>query len=550
MAICTSNLTSGFIDLATYDEQEKYLYGGPDAVAYFVREIRKATWFTQVPVCLSARSGQPQFGQQWSVSISRAGDYLLYTWLRLTLNSVTAATANCTYNVAATCNGSPNSGAQKGAHVLRWTRNLMHNLIQECAITFNDLVAARFDNYHLDFWSAFTVPAGKRNGYNNMVGNVDALTNPVALAFPSVAQCLGGSNNPINNASGLINVNASGQQVLPAATLNLPLPFFFSRDSGLALPTAALPYNEMRINFAFRNIWDLLIVDEYNVQNANGFNPQCDDVADCGYWTSRPAQQSDLLTQADAVMGPVNVWANYAIVSNDERKKMACAPRDILIEQVQTAPIQNYNPTTSAPIDIRFSHAIKSLFWAARNITNPSAWSNYTTSQQLPLGPIDCVSTLNPMFGVVDFNAGVDPIASTSLIYENTQRLYQMGSDYFSLVNPWYHAPVIPLETGYHLYSYSLDFFAIDPMGSTNYGKLTNVSIVPQGSNDAVSSQQAPQTSGTVNGFVLSNTAPLPVAPLQGAVTPGYGARYCFVTTAVNNNIIRISGGALGFPVL
>jgi len=547
MAICTSNLTSGFIDLATYDEQEKYLYGGPDAVAYFVREIRKATWFTQVPVCLSARSGQPQFGQQWSVSISRAGDYLLYTWLRLTLNSVTAQTANCTFNSNPTCNGRSVSGAQPNAHVLRWTRNFMHNLISECAITFNDLVAARFDNYHLDFWSAFTVPAGKRNGYNNMIGNVDSLTNPVALAFPSTAQCLGASVNSINGASGLINVNSSGQQVLPAATLNLPLPFFFSRDSGLALPTAALPYNEMRINFAFRNLYDLLIVDEYHVLPTGA---SCDDIGDCGYWTSRPAQQSDLATSADAIMGPANVWANYAIVSNDERKKMACAPRDILIEQVQTAPIQNYNPTTSAPIDIRFSHAIKSLFWGARNITNPSAWSNYTTSQQLPLGPIDCVSVDNAMFGVVDFNAGVDPIASTSLIYENTQRLYQMGSDYFSLVNPWYHAPVIPLETGYHLYSYSLDFFAIDPMGSTNYGKLTNVSIVPQGSNDAVSSQQSANTSTTVNGFIPTVSAPIPVAPLAGAVTPGYGARYCFVTTAVNNNIIRISGGALGFPVL
>ena len=541
MAICTSNLTSGFIDLATYDEQEKYLYGGPDAVAYFVREIRKATWFTQVPVCLSARSGTPQFGQQWSVSISRAGDYLLYTWLRLTLNSVTAATANASFSVAPTFSGANHSGAQPGARVIRWTRNLMHNLIQECAITFNDLVAARFDSYHLDFWTAFTVPAGKRNGYNNMIGNVDALTNPVALAFPQINQCLGALGNDVNGASGAINVNAQGKQVLPAATLNLPLPFFFSRDSGLALPTAALPYNEMRINFAFRNIYDLLVVDEYHAANGSGVGV----AGDNGVWTSRPATQADLETSVDAVMGPANVWANYAIVSNDERKKMACAPRDILIEQVQTAPVQNYNPTTSAPIDIRFSHAIKSLFWSARNITNPSSWSNYTTSQQLPLGPIDCVSVDNAMFGVVDFNGGVDPIASTSLIYENTQRLYQMGSDYFSLVNPWYHAPVIPLETGYHLYSYSLDFFAIDPMGSTNYGKLTNVSIVPQGSNDAVSSQQN-QTANTEYSGITS----VPTAPLPGSVTPGYAARYCFVTTAVNNNIIRISGGALGFPVL
>ena len=88
-SICSSNLTSGFIDLATYDEQEKYLYGGPDAIAYFVRETRKATWFTIVPVVLSRASGQPQFGQEWSVTISRAGDYLINTWLRVTIPSVT-----------------------------------------------------------------------------------------------------------------------------------------------------------------------------------------------------------------------------------------------------------------------------------------------------------------------------------------------------------------------------------------------------------------------------------------------------------------------------
>jgi hypothetical protein len=56
----TSNVTAGFIDLATYDELEKYMYGGADATAYFVRETRKATWFTQVPVVLSRASGVGQ----------------------------------------------------------------------------------------------------------------------------------------------------------------------------------------------------------------------------------------------------------------------------------------------------------------------------------------------------------------------------------------------------------------------------------------------------------------------------------------------------------
>ena len=521
----SSNLTSGFIDLATYDEQEKYTYGGSESIAYFVREVRKSTWFTQVPVVLSKSSGNPGFGQQWSAQISRAGDYLLQTWLRVNLPSVTASFTNSSVNLT-----SVSTTAAGNLQVLRWTRNLMHNLIRECSITFNDLVAARFDNFHLDFWAAFTVPAGKRNGYNVMVGNIPALTNPVSV-------------NPS------LLVGNGGQQVLPAAVLNLPLPFFFSRDSGIALPTAALPYNEMRINFSFRNWTELLIKDTYTpaaapptgaadvYSNAIGGGKLTGTTT--GIWTSAPAAVSDLSSSTVMDIGSnTQVWANYAIVSNEERKKMACAPRDILIEQVQTAPPQTIvapaSGTTYPSFDIRFSHAVKVLFWSAQNQVNAAAWSNYTTDPQYPLGPwqsgnVAVIPGQNSLFGMLDFTSGSDPIDNTSLIYENTQRLQNMGSDYFSLVNPWYSAPVIPLETGYHSYSYSLDFFNIDPQGSTNYGKLTNVSIRPQTSS------------------AMAGAKALSVANNVSTVS---AINYNFVTTCVNNNIIRISGGALGFPVL
>ena len=108
-SICTSNVTSGFIDLATFDEIEKYMYGGPDATAYFVRETRKSTWFTQVPVVLSNAAGSPGFNQDWSVNISRAGDYLLQTWLRLSTPTITLSCAS-------------------SLGTIRWTNNLMHNL--------------------------------------------------------------------------------------------------------------------------------------------------------------------------------------------------------------------------------------------------------------------------------------------------------------------------------------------------------------------------------------------------------------------------------------
>ena len=462
MSVVASNLTSGFIDLATYDELEKYLYGGASATAYFVRETRKATWFTQVPVVLSRANGNAEFGTDHSVNITRAGDYLLCAWLRVNFPSVTLSDSN-----------------QFGANGrIRWTRNLMHNLLYECAISFNDLVAARFDNFHLDFWAAFTVPAGKINGYKNMIGDVPDLIEGHAP----------GANNAI-----------------PAATLNLPLPLFFARDSGVALPTAALPYNDMRITYSFRNWNDLLILD--NSAAPAGTNPSTVPLA------------TDFPNSVVPVLGVVQTWANYAIVSNDERKRMACAPRNILIEQVQTAPITTFNPSTNTnPLyDLRFSHAIKAMFFAVRNVTVQNEWSNYTAA--------------TPVYshGMINFNpsGAVDPITTTSLTYENTARLQNMGSDYFSLVQPYYHAVTIPIETGYHMYSYSLDFICLDPKGSTNYGKLTNVSIAPVASTGAIT--------GAAGTGVVDSGADFPQT-------------YRFVCTVVNNNIIRISGGEPNAP--
>lgn len=466
-----SNLTSGFIDLATYDEPEKYYYGGANAVTYFVKQVRKSTWFTVVPVVLS-RIGNSQFGTQFSVTISRAGDYLIRSWLRVQVPAI---------SITWTTSNVPVAGWNPANLGIRWTRNFMHNLVKECSISFNDLVEARFDSFFLDFWAAFTIPAGKRNGYQNMIGNFEELTNPKSIGA-----------NPNN---------------LPSVVLNLPLPFSHFRETGLALPAAALPYNEMKINFVFQNWQNLLIVDNFAL----------------GVSTSWPF---NLLPNNSSIPSLVaDVWAEYALVSNMERVQMGKAPRDMLIEQVQTAPLQSFAAqATSAAnniFNIHFAHAIKALFFNVQNITNPSEWSNYTSASPVPTAT-----------GVVfSPSLATDPIAATSLYYENTQRLSNMGSDYFSLIQPWYIAVSIPLETGYHMYAYTLDLLNTNPMGSTNYGKLTNVSLSFTPSADAVA---AASTTGTL------------AAPNAGLVGAGIGIPQTFqsIVIGLNMNIVRINYGS------
>jgi hypothetical protein len=453
----SNTVTSAFIDLATFDEIEKYLYNGPTAITYFVRCVRKATWFAQVPVPLTQNAGNPEFNGDVAFQISRAGDYLLHVWLRATLPAVEI------------------SGLEgQGLPGIRWAANIGHNLIDLTWISFNDLKVQEFDSFWLDMWSSFTVPASKRNGYNNMIGNVADLTTPTLS--------------------------------LPAYTVNVPLPYFFTRDTGVALPTAALPYNEMRIHFEFRDWRELLIFDG-------------------------DANPIDLVTaQSNISLRNVQLWANYAVVSNEERVKMGKCPRDMVIEQVQRHGGRSFNAAqiginSNASYDIRFSHSIKALFWNVCNSTicnmdngnKAREWSNYTTGGVCSQIPND-----NQVVNGLD---GTDPIALSSLLYENTYRLFEMGSDYFSLVQPWFHFTAIPEETGYHVYSFALEPEAMDPSASTNFGKLTNVSLQLTPSQDAVDAAG------------VNNPAAVP-------------QQFQVYIRALNFNIVRISGGALGLPVL
>ena len=612
MSCITSNMTTAFVDLATYDEMEKYMYGGSFAIAYFARETRKSTWFTQVPVVLSRSSGETTFGNDWSVNISRAGDYLLGNWLTLTIPETQLKTST-----------GDKGGYSNVSTFIQWTPNLMHNLIADCYISFNDLVAAQFNNFHLDFWASFTVPACKSKGYNDMIGNTCHMLQPV----------------PLQKGNSL-----------PGGTFHLPLPFFYTRDSGVALPTAALPYNDMKINFSFREWSELVNVWTVQYNNINQFD---------SYHKTTIAQKCesenlhDLFEGHEPTITNCGVWANYAIVSNDERKKMACAPRDMLIEQVQwntpNKVTNGFNTNTPFPkgsgttnqVSIRYAHAIKVLFFAIRNSTYPNYLSNYNTrtpmwgvfnndgetdvgltfpgeASVLGIGP-NYVSSMDKDCWGIPLNAETaDPLFDLTLTYESTHRLSQLRSGYYSMVNPYFNAPRVPLSevsagqtvslgrvlakndsesqcakgqngpsvlpasscdaaacvsqdyasgrinmnysdmisgmawgnypTGVHSYSYSLDFNCLDPMGSTNYGKLTNIVVNYSISNDAA-------WYGATSKPVTTLYVPSPADSngdrqyIENLVTTEKN-NYDFLITAVNNNIIRISGGALGFPVL
>ena len=466
--------STAFIDLATFSEIEGFLYGGPCAITWFVRAVQKSNWFSYIPIQLRSQ-GTFDFGQKNAFStVNRSGDYVLNAWFRVQIPQVTL-NSQVAYYTGAT---------------VQWCRYLLHNLIEDCSITFNELTVMDFDSYWLDFNYQFRLPAEKQVGYLNMIGNIPQMTTPVA---PGVALGTGGY-------------------------FSLPLPFPFFEDSGIALPVAALPFNDIKINYTFRRLQDVIIV--YPGLGGSGVSATYQNVVVYGTTTTP--------TLLDA-----QTFSHYAVVHNDERVKMGDAPRDMLIHQVQSAQRTPFamsgTQVTTSTFDIRFSQPIVCFFFAAKNTSllqqGIGEQSNYTTTPQAR------------SFG--NYTGFADPIAFATLTYESTIRVAE-GADYYSLTVPYYFSDAIPEDTGLHMYAYALHPWIQDPSGSTNYSKLANVSIQYNPSSGALLASQASPVD--LNGVSI-------VIPVNGSSTP-FPQKWNNVFVAKNWNIVRIANGSLGFPVL
>jgi hypothetical protein len=209
---------------------------------------------------------------------------------------------------------------------------------------------------------------------------------------------------------------------------------------------------------------------------------------------------------------------------------MGDAPRDLLIRQVQEAQVtQVISATAMQSYDLRLSHAIVIMCFAYQNYSVTGDWSNYTTT--LTSAPVSSLNSTIP---------GVDPIMSSKLLYENTAR-FDMGSDYFSLLAPYYFSSAIPEETGYHMATYALDAWSNDPCGSTDYSKLANVSI---------QHLPSPGMTSAMSGVNLLAGVSINWADTSANVVTNFAQKFQHILCVENWNIGRVANGSFGHPIL
>ena len=286
----------GLMQLVAYGAQDVYLTGKPE-ITFFKAVYKRHTNFA-IECIPQTFLGNPGSGKTVSCPLTRNGD--------LVTNMVLKCDISGTAGAQGTIPGDYSNWA--------WCDNVGYALIDNVEL---EIGGSKIDRHYGDFmyvWHSLTNDGAHDKAHNTMIGHTKAMR--------------------------------TFDRTDHADTLYVPLQFFCCRNDGLALPLIALQYHDVRLNFTFSKLANLV--------NYVGVTP------------------------TDLTLENVELLVDYVFLDTDERKRFAQSSHEYLIEQVQFTGDETVKGTNEN-IKLNFNHPCKALIWYVRPDTHTSdkAWLGF-----------------------------------------------------------------------------------------------------------------------------------------------------------------------------
>jgi len=389
-------MPGGLIQLVAIGAQDVVLTGEPE-ITFFSALYRPYVNFA-IESIEQTFTGTADFGNRVTFDLSRSGDLITNVLLEVCLPEVEVDGQNATF---------------------QWAPKIGNTLIKEVSIEIGGSTIDKHFGMFYNVWNELTLPAEKQTGYNKMVGQQNLKYNKTDPADIVVFE--DGLQTPL--------------AVQPKTVLQVPLFFWFCKNSGLALPVIALQFHNIRFQFEFRPLVELYRTTGTGVQFV-GQTPR---------------------------LGNTTVWVDYIYLDNKERKNFAKSPHEYLITQLQE--INEVVSVARPNMRMNFNHPVKELIWVVQEDAaveaNVNDWTNW-----------EVVKPVNP--GVV---AGDNPLVDCLIKLNNVERFARRRGEYFNLVQPYYHHTRIPDSQGVFVYSFALNPEEYQPSGTANFSRIDNATL-------------------------------------------------------------------------
>jgi hypothetical protein len=330
----------GLMQLVAYGAQDIYLTSNPQ-ITFFKVVYRRHTNFSR-EVIEQTFSGTAGINKTINVTISRNGDLVHKLYVETPSSS----------NTNLVCNPG-------------------HSLFDYIELEIGGQTIDKIWGHWMEVWARLTQPNNTalvgmvtRHGRDVVLvsgSDQNTTSNDASFAVPSLASKMThtyGSTRYQKTAGGggltfiHPSFNCSTASTAMAPEFSIPLPFWFCRNAGLALPLIALQYHEVKLKIAFSS----------------------------DYWADSDPK----------------VWAEYIYLDTSERRRFAQGSHEYLIEQLQRFEgSSTYSAGVAADVtlDLNFNHPVKELImtsdWGENNRGSLPAVGNENTNVTLKLNGHD-----------------------------------------------------------------------------------------------------------------------------------------------------------------
>ena len=411
----------GLLQLVAYGAQDVYLTGNPQ-ITFFKVVYRRHTNFA-IEAIQQTPTGSNSLGSRASFQITRNGDLIHRIYFNGKIKN-------------------NNTDADKAvALVPNFGQKLLKNVELEIG-------GQRIDKHYSEWlyiWNELSLPVGKRDGYNTMVGA---------------------------NSYNLCTKLKEGEEY----ELYVPLEFWFCRNVGLALPLIALQYHEVKINIEYETQDNLVDTNDYNLcydEEAKTGGEKCTN-GNKIYGSTNVATTPAFAVNNNIALLDATLWVDYIFLDTDERRRFAQLSHEYLIEQLQFTGSDTINKSSSPDnmksIRMNFNHPCKELVWTIKRnntSTHKVFWNNFSSAEGSE-GAGNANNTMN------DYSESTNTTLQAKIMLNGNDRFATRKGEYFSLVQPYQHHENTPDENhkGINVYSFALKPEEHQPSGTLNMSRI------------------------------------------------------------------------------
>jgi len=300
----------------------------------------------------------------------------------------------------------------------RWIDDIGTNIIKNVTLSIGGQIIQTYSGEYIKNMVDRDFTQEKKNLFNQMTGMTNELTQP-EFAYTRYRQY---PNAYFTNSS----VNVGPEPSIRGRRIYVPLHFWFSYSTKVALPLVCLQYSEVVIDITLRSIRELFTINDVSkpVYVTEKIAPDFGNELHSLYRFLQPPPDTALT--ADSYGNKTNTWANnihliatYCFLSEEESRVFAKNEQKYLIKDIKQDLYTN--TTNTHRLKIYTSGLVSSWMWYYKrsDVYLRNEWSNYSNWKYKNIIPYDVIKApesgdtqydhfyIGPGFNIVQVYPGI-----------------------------------------------------------------------------------------------------------------------------------------------